>query len=107
MARIVAENRRSPLYYVHVAIFLLITFGFGFLPPFAQITDVGMKVLGAFLGAVYGWLFIALDWPSLIALLALGISGYADTTHELFIAGWTFQSVSQSLLSYMFAEAIA
>lgn len=58
MARIVAENRRSPLYYVHVAIFLLITFGFGFLPPFAQITDVGMKVLGAFLGAVMDWLLL-------------------------------------------------
>ena len=101
------EKGRSPLYYVHVAIFLLITFGVGFLPPFAQITPVGMKVLGAFLGAVYGWLFIALDWPSLIALLALGISGFAETTHELFISGWTFQSVSQSLLCYMFAEALA
>lgn len=98
---------KNTKYYIHVAIFLLITFGFGFLPPFAQITPVGMKVLGAFLGAVYGWLFIALDWPSLIALLALGISGYADTTHELFISGWTFQSVSQSLLAYMFAAAIA
>ena len=93
------------MYYVHIAIFLLITFGFGFLPPFAQITPMGMKVLGAFLGAVYGWLFIALDWPSLIALLALGISGYADSTHNLFIFGWTFQSVAQSLLSYLFAEA--
>ena len=81
---------KNTKYYIHVAIFLLITFGFGFLPPFAQITPVGMKVLGAFIGAVYGWLFIALDWPSLIALLALGISGYADTTHELFISGWTF-----------------
>ncbi len=101
------QDTRSPLYFVHVAIFLIITFGFGFLPPFAQITDVGMKVLGAFLGAVYGWLFIALDWPSLIALLALGISGYTDTTHELFISGWTFQAVAQSLLSYMLAEAIA
>ena len=98
---------KNTKYYIHVAIFLLITFGFGFLPPFAQITPVGMKVLGAFIGAVYGWLFIALDWPSLIALLALGISGYADTTHELFISGWTFQSVSQSLLAYMFAAAIA
>ena len=80
-------DKKHTLYYVHVVIFLLITFGFGFLPPFGQITEVGMKVLGAFLGAVYGWLFIALDWPSLIALLALGISGYANSVHELFISG--------------------
>ncbi len=113
-----ATKGRSPFYFVHIAIFLLITFGTGFLPPFAAITPLGMKVLGAFLGAVYGWLFIALDWPSLIALIALGISGYADTlgtgngysipgVHDLFISGWTFQSVSQSLLAYMFAEALA
>lgn len=76
-------------------------------PTFAMITPLGIKVLGAFLGAVYRWLFIALDLPSLIALLALGISGFVETTHELFISSWTFQSVSQSLLSYMFAEAIA
>ena len=47
-------DKKHTLYYVHVVIFLLITFGFGFLPPFGQITEVGMKVLGAFLGAVYG-----------------------------------------------------
>lgn len=102
-----ATSTRSKWYYIHVVIFLLITFGVGFLPPIAQITPLGMKVLGAFLGAVYGWLFIALDWPSLIALLALGISGYTESVHELFITGWTFQSVSQSLLAYCFAEAIA
>lgn len=107
MAGEAVQSKRSHWYYVHIAIFLLITFGVGFLPPFAHITPIGMKVLGAFLGAIYGWLFIALDWPSLIALLALGISGYAESTHELFITGWTFQSVSQSLLAYMFAEAIA
>lgn len=72
-----AQGKRSPWYIFHVVVFLLITFGFGYLPTFAMITPLGMKVLGAFLGAVYGWLFIALDWPSLIALLALGISGFA------------------------------
>lgn len=107
MSTATSGRNKNTIYYVHIAIFLLITFGVGFLPPFAQITPVGMRVLGAFLGAVYGWLFIALDWPSLIALLALGISGYAATTHELFISGWTFQSVSQSLLAYLFAAAIA
>lgn len=78
------EGKRSIVYYIHIVVFILITFGFGYLPPFAQISEVGMRVLGAFLGAVYGWLFIALDWPSLIALLALGISGYADSLYNVF-----------------------
>lgn len=45
-----ATERKNTMYYVHVAIFLIITFGVGFLPPFAHITPVGMKVLGIFLG---------------------------------------------------------
>ncbi len=107
MAAVAQRNKKNLMYYIHVAIFITITFGFGFLPPFAQITEVGMHVLGAFLGAVYGWLFIALDWPSLIALIALGISGLSTPFQDLFMSGWMFQSVSQSLLAYLFAEAIA
>ena len=39
-------------------------FWYWFLPPFADITPLGMKVLGAFVGAVYGWLFMALTTPA-------------------------------------------
>ena len=46
--------------YIHIAIMLVITFGVGFLPPVGQITELGMKVLGCFLGIVYGWIFIDL-----------------------------------------------
>ena len=45
-----AQGKRSPWYIFHVVVFLLITFGFGYLPTFAMITPLGMKVLGAFLG---------------------------------------------------------
>ena len=69
-----ASANKNVMYYVHIAIFLLILFGIGFLPPFAQITPMGMKVLGVFLGVIYGWCFIALDWPSLVALVALATS---------------------------------
>lgn len=48
---------KNILYYIHVAIYLLISFGFGFLPPIGAITHFGMQGLGIFLGLLYGWIF--------------------------------------------------
>lgn len=62
---------------LHVVIFFLLTFGTGFLPP-VGITPMGMNILGVFLGMLYGWTFIGFAWPSMICLVALGFTGYAD-----------------------------
>ena len=62
---------------IHYIIVLLLCFGFRFLPPFAGITPYGMGILGAFLGGVYGWIFIDLAWSSFMAITATA-----------FIAGW-------------------
>lgn len=59
---------------IHYFVVLILAFGFRFLPPFAGITELGMGVLGAFLGAIYGWVFIDLAWPSFIAITATGLS---------------------------------
>ena len=59
---------------IHYFIVLILAFGFRFLPPFAGITELGMGVLGAFLGAIWGWVFIDLAWPSFIAITATGLS---------------------------------
>lgn len=36
-----AQGKRSPWYIFHVVVFLLITFGFGYLPTFAMIPHWG------------------------------------------------------------------
>ena len=59
---------------IHYFVVLILAFGFRFLPPFAGFTELGMGVLGAFLGAIYGWVFIDLAWPSFIAITATGLS---------------------------------
>ncbi len=62
--------KKNKMVYLHIAIMLVLMFGIGFLPPFGQITALGMKVLGCFLGIVYGWIFIDLLWVSFLALLS-------------------------------------
>lgn len=64
---------------LHVVIFLVLTFCFGLLPP-CGLTEKGMKILGVFVGMLYGWTFISFSWPSMICLVALGFTGYATPT---------------------------
>lgn len=64
---------------LHVVIFLALTFCFGLLPP-CGLTEKGMKILGVFVGMLYGWTFISFSWPSMICLVALGFTGYATPT---------------------------
>lgn len=69
-----APNKRV---WAHVAIFFLLTFGVGLLPPLG-LPPMGMDILGVFVGLLYGWSFIGFAWPSMISLVALGFTGYAE-----------------------------
>ncbi len=40
-------------YYILSLIGIAIMFGFGFLPPIAPITPLGMRVLGVFIGVIF------------------------------------------------------
>ncbi len=62
---------------LHIVVFFLLTFGTGILPP-VGLTPMGMKILGVFLGMLYGWTFIGFAWPSMLCLVALGFTGYAE-----------------------------
>lgn len=62
-------------YYIHVVIMFALTFLVPYLPPFGQITDAGMDVLGVFLGLLYGWIFIDIFWTSLFGYVALALTG--------------------------------
>lgn len=64
----------NKIMWFHYAIVLAFCFLFRFLPGFAGITPLGMGILGSFIGAIYGWIFIDMLWTSLMALLAIGIS---------------------------------
>lgn len=77
---------KNKLYWMHSFISLALMFGFGFLPPIEPITAMGMKVLGAFLGLLYGLMFIELGWPSLFGVLALSMSG-CMTMDQILVAG--------------------
>lgn len=79
-------KKKSVGYWINTVICLALLFGFGYLEPWGSLEPVGMKVLGIFLGMLYGWTFIGFIWPSLLGAVALGFSGYA-TVPEVISAG--------------------
>lgn len=67
-------------YLIKSAICLWFLFGFGMLEPFGSLEPLGMKVLGIFLGMLFGWTCIGFIWPSIFGVVALGFSGYSSVS---------------------------
>lgn len=72
-------KKSSSAYYIHVAIVILLMFFFKYLPAPAPVTPYGMNILGIFIGLIYGWSLCGLAWPSVLAMVALGLSEYGIT----------------------------
>lgn len=69
--QIIFKNRT---FYFHVAVSVLLMIGVGYLPPFAPITPFGMRIIGIFIGAIYGWTFVDMLLPSLLGMCVLSLS---------------------------------
>lgn len=65
---------------------LLIQFVAVYLPPFGQMTPLGMHILFILIGTIIGWVFIDLGWPSVSGIIALGISGAYGSMGEALAA---------------------
>lgn len=81
------EKSKNRSYYINSAIVVAIMVAFQFLPAVGQITPLGMKVLGIYIGLLYGWSAVGLVWPSFLGLFFLAFSGY-DTVGHLITSGF-------------------
>lgn len=70
-------GRKKLIQYIIILVFM---FGFGFLPPFGPVTEIGMRVLGIFIGCIIAWAFGEQTWPSFLALILLGMLDGATVT---------------------------
>ncbi|NLJ33155.1 MAG: SLC13 family permease [Firmicutes bacterium] len=68
----------SNIRLINTGVTLALMFLFGYLPPLPGVTTVGMKILGIFIGVMYGWTTVEIAWPSLAAIIAFGTSGYTS-----------------------------
>ena len=99
-----AVKNKSTMFWIHNVIMIAVTFGVGLIPPIGgDITPFGMRVLGVFLGILYGWTFLGFMWPSCFGLMALPLIGYKNFTTVL-AEGFTNQIFLQLFVLFMFVE---
>lgn len=92
-------------FYIHVIIGVALMFIIGALPNAEPITELGMKVLGVFIGTLY--LFTACDvlWGSFLGLIAFGLTGYT-TVDAAFVSCMGQGMVMQMFISMALCEGI-
>ena len=99
---------RSTAHYVKALIGVLIIILFWFLPPFGQMTQVGMAVLGIFVAVLYLYTLDEIQWASVLCFIAMAFAVpelYPDYTGvglykviELSIGNWLVTFIIANLL---------
>lgn len=95
-----SEKPQKKTYWLHVAIVILLMFCFKYIPAPAPITAYGMNILGIFIGLVYGWSLCELAWPSVLALVALGMSDFG-ITEEVFTSVFGQANLTLMIFGFM------
>ena len=72
--------------YLHTIVMIVLLFSGFFVPATGLVTGYGMKVIGIFLGMMWGWLFLDLTYPSILGLCVLSLAGYG-VAKATFMAG--------------------
>lgn len=74
----VKKDTRGPVYYIGCAVAVLIMFFFNkIVPTWGAVTEVGVGVIGVFLGSIIAIMFTKDTlWPSIVAIPALVFVGY-------------------------------
>lgn len=81
-------------YYLNSVIVVAIMVFFRFLPTVGSMTPLGVTVLGIFIGALYGWIKCDMVWPSVLAMILLGMTDYVENVSAVFtsaISNFTIQ----------------
>lgn len=96
-------DRKSILNYVIMFAIMIVV---GMLNPIGNMTQLGMKILGVFIGVVYGWVMIDIIPVSMIGFVCLGLTGYKPLL-QIVAAGFSNTIIITILLSVIFTGAVA
>lgn len=70
------KKNRIHLAWINYVITFFLLFFFRFLPPVGGLSPVGMQVVGVWIGVLYGWVTLSISWPSILGVVALGLTDY-------------------------------
>ncbi len=91
--------------YFHIVMVLVLMTGIGMLPAVEPITPFGMKILGIFVGMLYGWTFCSMIWVSFLGMLMLCLTG-AYTMKEFMAISFGSETVMFIMLMFVFTALL-
>lgn len=91
---------------INVAIYIGLMVGIGLIPASEPITQVGMRVIGILTATIFAWCAMDLIWPSFVALVLVGLSGYS-TVSGLFATAMSNTSIMLMFFLLLFGGVIA
>ncbi len=97
-------KKNKNIIHLLISCFIILMF-WHVIPPFGQVTEIGMHVAGVFIGVLYGWITIGIMLPSLLGLCVLGLTGAIDVT-TLFQQGFGNQITILTIFMLFVAAAI-
>lgn len=90
--------------YIKVLIMVILVLVISSLPPFGAITPLGMKVLGIFVGVLYGWCVLDTLWVSIFAVIAIGYT--CNSVLDAVGAGFGNQIALMALMTAILGGAL-
>jgi len=99
-------KKKSQLaYFINSCIGLFFMFGFRYLPAPPPVNEVGMQVAGVFIGLIYMWSSVELIWPSIVGIIAFGLTDYT-TVGGAIQAGLGSEIMWQLVMIMMLAQVL-
>ena len=101
------SGQKKYSWLLHLAIALLIMYGFRLIPAPAPITPYGMEVLGIFIGMVYALCAptATVAWGALLGLIMLGTTDYGNVTAS-FSAAFGNYVILMMIITLLFVPVI-
>lgn len=93
-------------YFINAAISVLVMVLFRFVPPFGAMTPLGMEILGIFLGVLWAWINCDMVWPSVLAFISIGFSGFSESVAATITGALTNGTVQLILWLFVFSAIL-
>lgn len=97
------ERKNKEMMHTVIGIGIMILFQF--IPTFSQMTDLGMSILGIFIGTLYLWSTVDPLWSSLLPVLMVGFTSY-DTMSNVVSSYLGNATTFQLLFTMIFTSAL-
>ena len=99
------KNKNSRKNLLSVVISLSFIFFFDLIPAPTGLSKLSMQILGIFVGTVILWLTVSIDWPSILCIAAIGMTGLMSM-NSILSSFFGNSTVLFLVFSYMLAFAL-